>query len=212
MTKITHYGTIALCVILLINLGLFIISQTSPKETREKADIGAPFYFVDTSTYWCAIADFAVCDECIYVLYESKSVLSCYNLNGAYLHSYAIRTMNNGKMQLYVEGDTVYLESREHYFYSFKGGKYAGFMKPDIESHYDIVESLSAATVAHNAEVQYELRGASIWCFSQNGSVKIIHRPAWFVLFQNDTPFLICMICFFALWFRLAKSKMWFAK
>ena len=48
-------------------------------------------------------------------------------------------------------------------------------------------------------DVQYEIRGASVWRVSEEGSSEVIHRPALLAVFQGDAPFWTCWICFFVL-------------
>ena len=201
MPKLRQLGIIAVSLILLANLLLFAFSQTKPQWLRGKATIGCPFLFTEQPEYLSPITDFAVSGNYLYVLFQGKGVLACYDVHGTYIHSYAFDMSKNGQAHLYTQNDKLYLESSEHGFYCFENSIFADYEKPTLQNLASIRESLEAATLADEKEssVQYQLRGASIWKIDGNKSVEILHRSNWLILFQGYIQLVIYILCIFLL-------------
>lgn len=205
--KLRQLGMIALSLILLTNLLLFVFSQTKPQWLRGKATIGHPYLFTEQLEYLSSITDFAVSGNYLYVLFQGKGVLACYDLHGTYIHSYAFDMSKNGQAQLYTQNNKLYLESSEHGLYCFENGIFTDYEKPELAKLAAIRESLGAATLAdaNKSSVQYQLRGASIWRIDENKSVEILHRSKWLILFQGYTQLVIHILCIILL-FLLSKQ------
>lgn len=181
-----------LFVIFILNIVLLINKIQPPWPVRGKVETGKPVYFVDTPDYWSDIADCVACDGVLYVLFDSKSVLACFDLDGNYLHSYALKQSNNGMANLYVDGDTLYLESRGHSFYTFNGGEFTEFSAPDMQQVSRIRKELKESTAQSGQ--QYKLRGTSVWKDDGVTSQEVIHRPGWLIVFQGGYQILIHII------------------
>ena len=205
--KLRQLGMIALSLILLTNLLLFVFSQTKPQWLRGKATIGHPYLFTEQLEYFSSITDFAVSGNYLYVLFQGKGVLACYDLHGTYIHSYAFDMSKNGQAQLYTQNNKLYLESSEHGLYCFENGIFTDYEKPELAKLAAIRESLGAATLAdaNKSSVQYQLRGASIWRIDENKSVEILHHSKWLILFQGYTQLVIHILCIILL-FLLSKQ------
>lgn len=205
--KLRQLGIIALSLILLTNLLLFVFSQTKPQWLRGKATIGHPYLFTEQLEYLSSITDFAVSGNYLYVLFQGKGVLACYDLHGTYIHSYAFDMSKNGQAQLYTQNNKLYLESSEHGLYCFENGIFTDYEKPELAKLASIKESLGASTLADakKSSVQYQLRGASIWRIDENKSVEILHRSKWLILFQGYTQLVIHILCIILL-FLLSKQ------
>ena len=198
--RFSRIVSIVLFMIVLINNVLFLISISQP-QIIGKATEHHPHYFVEYPEYLAPITDFAICDDFLYVLFESKGVLTCFDLDGRYSHSYAFRMGKNGEANLYVKGNNLYLESRIHTFYTFQDGKFIDFFKPDISQISSIRKSLTEskdARLSKNGE-EYQLIGASIWKKSNEISETILKRSKWMVIFQGNTQIYIYFICFLLL-------------
>ena len=205
-SKLRKLGIIALSLILLTNLLLFIFSQTKPQWLRGKATVGHPYLFTEQQEYLSPITDFAVSGNYLYVLFQGKGVLACYDLHGTYIHSYAFDMSKNGQAHLYTKNDKLYLESSEHGLYRFENGIFADYEKPAVSKLASIRESLGAATLAdaEKSSVQYQLRGTYIWRIDGNQSAEILHRSKWLILFQGYTQLVIYILCIVLL-FLLSK-------
>lgn len=194
-------GTTILLIIFIVNILLCANTLLLPPKLKGKANVGNPYYFVDKTDHWCGISDYAVCGNNLFILYEPKGVLACYDLNGNYSHSYLIYTKPSGKGQLFVDNQHLYLESREHYLYTFEDGEYISCYKPSSEQLQQFHNKLDDVK-KHQAEDggQYELHGASIWRVDGEISTEIIHRMGWLTIFQDGNQLLIhfaCLIIFF---------------
>lgn len=200
--RITKVATAALSVVIALNMGLFCIAHSSHSAARGKTAGDAPQLIKDDSVVWSGISEYAVCGDWLYILFDSKKVLNCYSLDGGYLHSYVFETRNNGQSHLYVKDGTLYLENREHFFYSFRDGMFADVHFPDISQVHAWREQLSHGQDIHQAANgdRFELRGASIWRLGESWQEKIVHRPLWLLIFQGNIQLYIFLACLILIW------------
>lgn len=189
--------TFILCVVIAVNMGLFYIAHSTPREAQGKATTTEPYLMIESSALWGGISEFAVCGDYLYTLLESRKVLNCYSLDGEYIRSYVFDMRNNGQSHLYVKDDTLYLESREHHFYRFMDGQFMDVLFPDISEVYSFREQLDNCSDAHmsNKEDYYELQGTSIWRANATSHEEIVHRPLWLLIFQGNTQLIIFLAC-----------------
>ena len=197
LVKYSKVIVIVLCIVFLSNLLLFCNARFVPYTFKGSVAKGKPFYFEDTPGYWSELTDFAVCDGYLYVLYELKSVLCCYGLDGTYLHSYGLSMSKKGQAHLYVKDNTLYLESREHGFYTFEEGMFRGYFELNVTEYYSYKEELKASSAGYHESdgKQYVLKGASLWMVEGDHTQEIIHRPGWLTVFQGARQFIVHMLC-----------------
>ncbi len=205
-SKISKAITIVACIVCAVNWVMLFRVNSPPRDVREKATVSEPYFLVDDSMQVGAISDFAVCGDYLYVLL-SKDIMKCYSLDGVYKHSYMFHMGEKGKAHLYVKDNTLFLESRKHYFYRFKDGKFVDMFSPDASEYYPLVEELSDNSNKHqsNSGEYFELRGASIWRGDTVSQIEIVHRSLWLVIFQEKTQMYIhfaCLAIIIALNFR----------
>ncbi len=176
---------------LLLNTALFTISVSLPPSLRGQAQSEKPFYFVDDCTYWGAITDIAVCENYLYILYDSKMVMACYDLDGNYICSYSFDMINKGKAQLHITRETLYVESSGHDFYSFSSARFTDY----YENGNDTIHIAQDFLPDYQKSGAYELRGASIWKITEDGAEEVVHRPPWMALLKDHAQIVIHIIC-----------------
>jgi len=211
-TVLRCVGIVVMVACFILNLALFFVSITVPPLLSDRAQKGNPYCFVDDRLCWSRITDVAVCGKNLYLLYDDKSILVCYDLDGNYQHSYLFSWGKRGKSQLHVEDSYVFLETREKDFYSFADGELIRYYdrKNDaeqIEKLRDLLQASGSQSLS-SAEEIFELRGASVWKQRADGSaVEIIHRPVWFCVFQGNIMLTVYIVLFLLLSAFLYRRK-----
>lgn len=197
--------TVFVCVVLLLNVMLFINAHRSPASVSGKATTETPYFFLDSRNYWSEITDILACGDHLYVMYDSKKILTCYDREGNYLHSYLFSMSNNGQTHLYSVKDTLFVETREHNFYSFEEGLFVNFYSQNSSQTssqtYELSVVLSELENDHQTDHDeyYELRNASIWRVSKSEQREVLHRSGWLIIFQGANQFTIYALCLLAL-------------
>ena len=185
-------GKIAVSVIAIFLLSISIIcfvlgtfSNWPPLKLKEKVTQEEPYYFQDSSVRWGRISDFAVCEDKLYMLFSDKGLMDCYDLDGTYLHSYAMDLGEKGKAELYVNGDLLYVKAKDLKFYIFENGTFADTFDVSAKELASVINSLTT-NKRTMGDVSYNLCGASIWRETPNGSTELISRPGWMAVFQGS--------------------------
>ena len=177
------------CTFLLINL-------PSPVY-RKFAETDQPFLYEKKHLYFGDLSDFAVCENTLLVLYDSKQALQCYDLEGNLLFSYSLRMSPSGRAVLYTDGTKYFLEDHDHNYYVFSSdGRYIEYVteensKSNMQQSF-LTKKASRTTVEGD---YYQLKGASIYRAQMGKQAKeILHRPFWMVLFQGANLLVFTMI------------------
>ena len=213
LDKLIRVLTVFICVVLLLNIVLFINAHRTPVRVSGKATTETPYFFLDSRNYWSEITDILACGDQLYVMYDSKKILTCYDRDGNYLHSYLFSMANNGQTHLYSVKDTLYVETREHNFYSFEEGVFVNFYSQNSSQAYELSNVLSELENDHQTDrhEHYELRNASVWRVSKSEQREVLHRSGWLVIFQGANQFIIyalCLLTLAALYFFIGKRNM----
>ena len=194
-----NFSSIVLKVVvfcLLFNVSLFIAWISKPISLRDKAQEGKPFCFKDDRIYMSAITDLAVCGNHLYVLYDTKMVMACYELNGDYLCSYSFDMIDKGIAHLHTTGDKLYLESRDHSLYAFSNAQFIGYYPQKFDTIQIEKQFFSDSLKTHTTGGgTYEIRGASIWNISYDKAIEVVHRPAFLALFQGNILLFVHIVC-----------------
>lgn len=193
MLWVTIYVLCGLC------FSFFWIGVLKAPFWNNPAEPGNPHYFENDRLYWGAISDYAICGERLYLLYDEKEVMQCYDLSGNYLCSYSFCFSQNGSAALHTDGSNLFLEDRKANFYVFspERGFQAYYAREnnieEIESCSERFFSRAAARTAENGE-RFELKWASIYKTGRDGTTeKVVARPFWMAIFQNGRG-IICTI------------------
>ena len=200
--KVMEYLKIFTTVIMAICVVLVFAMQHPPRSLQKKTQLGAMYLFQRDTEYFGAVTDCATCNNILYVLYEAKSVLKCYDLSGNYLYSYCFLTYQNGRAELQRTSKALYLKDRQNNYYQLSNGKVIRFLHS--KQNADEIRLLEKSFVSDSlkrTDMQgntYMLRGASIWKTDSYGNqTQIIHRP-WILQFVSlkyrAISHFVCMI------------------
>ena len=199
--KVIKTLTVIICVIFVLNIVLFINAHYLPASISNKAAEGMPYYFQDSQKYWSEITDVLACGDYIYVMYDSKEVLTCYDMDGNYLHSYAFDMIKNGRTHCYSMNGLLFVETKGHDLYIFDNGQFASYYPWDSGQVAALrpIESDSPNTHPENQSVRYELRKASVWRVGDGKQTEVLHRSAWLMIFQGPMQIIIHIMCLLSL-------------
>ncbi len=177
-----------LLVCFVLNIVTFVISTTIPFSLWGKSGKGIPFYFYDPKQHWSQITDIAVCGDYLYLLYDTKSIVQCYDTDGNYQCSYRFAFPQNGTTELLTVGGNLYVKSSDQDLYEFSGLSFVRYYnrktnKSEIEHIRNNAKLEESKGSSNNG--QYELRGVSVWFVNEDGIAEmIVHRSALLGLFQ----------------------------
>ncbi len=189
-------------ILFLAHILLLFITQHTPQSLQKETQLGRSYRFKIDEEYFGEITDYAICDNILYVLYEAKAVLKCYDLSGVYICSYCFYAHQNGYIELKFTGEDLYLKDRNNNYYLLNSDRVVRFLCK--EQNKDEIMTLEKSFVSDSqkrTDMQgntYKLKGASIWKTDPYGNqTQVIHRP-WILQFISLKYFaishFICMI------------------
>ena len=185
--KVMEYFRVFAIVIMITYVIIGFSIQHTPQSLQKRTQLGKPYLFEKNTEYFGMLSDYATCDNTLYVLYEAKSVLKCYDLSGNYLYSYCFLTYQNDRAELQRTSKALYLKDRQNNYYQLSNGKMIRFLHS--KQNADEIKLLQKSFVSDaqkRTDVKgntYTLRGAAIWkTDSQGNQVYVIRRP-WILQF-----------------------------
>ena len=189
MKKWTKYAIVSLCLLLALTWGLVFAERYVPNQIKEKALEGEPYLFYEESKHWCGISRMAAKDGFLYLLHDDRKMLCIYDTEGNYQHSYCFAECENGRPSVFVLNGIVHYQDRGQNYYTLENGIVTNYEAASSELYRAMTQPQRQAEKlpVSDGDAVYELRGASVWKCSADGTeVEIIHRPGWLVVFQGN--------------------------
>lgn len=200
--KVMKYFKVFAIVIMVTYVIIGFSIQHTPQSLQKETQLGKPYLFEKNTEYFGVLSDYATCDNTLYVLYEAKGILKCYDLSGNYLYSYCFFAHQNGRAELQRTSKELYLKDRQNNYYQVSNGEVIRFLHWEQNANeIKLLEKSFVSDSQKRTDVQgntYTLRGAVIWKTDPNGSqTQIIHRP-WILQFVSlkylAISHFVCMI------------------
>lgn len=179
--RIAKFTTIFFCIVVITNTLLFLCSHSLPYGERVSAE--NPYLFINSPKYWSPITDIKVSEDYLYILYDNKCTLACYDLDGNYQHSYVFKMSKNGRSQMFIVDDILYIQAKGYDYYLLKNGhffQHFAYDSPEAQAIEDMLQD------HHRTDNNYYMRGSSVWKVTTDGAKEIIHRPQWLVLINDN--------------------------
>ena len=198
MNKMLWILSLLLICVILCSCVLGTVSHCAPIGMNGKATIEQPYYFNKYSVRWGEITNHIVCGNVLYILYEGKETLDCYSIDGTYLHSYALVLGEKGTAELFAVNDVLHLKNRERRFYTFNAGFFMDSYEiptTELYAHIELLTNMQQQT----KDNEFEMRGASLWRYTDGISNEIVRRPGWMTIFQGSALLIVGPICFILL-------------
>lgn len=194
------YVSIILWVLAFLFLICYMSTFYPPLSLKGKGTEESPYRFSQDRGYCESLTDFAVHDNCIYLLFSGKGVVKCYKTDGTYLHSYYFTQITNGAMSFLCTDTSLYIESRQGNYYGMTNGVVTSFLHWDEDSDAirEIKENSEDASQLKSDQygAQYFKKGFSIVRSSDGQEEKIIGIPWWTFFFSPLLLWCAFIICF----------------
>ena len=151
---------------------------------------GIPVIAVRDSDFLCTgISQIVSDDSNLYVLYGRYGVVQVYSLDGVYRYTISVCDHANGRTEIAVLRNRLYLCDKVSNLYVFEDGVLSDYL--DRTESYEARRNLPLGAW----DSDYAVKSGSVW-YAPDGvpSHCVVQRPGWLGLYQNDR---ITMLMFF---------------
>ena len=193
INKVKIAVVLALIALIALIFLLGIIGSICPPELIADEE-GKPLFLVrDSDLLLTSITQIVSDDNHIYILYGTYSVVQVYEKNGSYQYSLSVYNHLNGRTEIAVTNNRLYVCDKVNNIYVFEDGTFTEFIGREESANLQKKLPLGASNAA------YDVRSGSVWYVPAHAEAYcVIQRPAWLNLYQHDLAlrvfFLIIMI------------------
>ena len=174
---------LALAVRWFLIVGLFVLnvfSMICPPSLVSYGE-GTPVVTVRENDFLCTgISQVLSDDENLYVLFGEYGVVQVYTLDGAYRYTISVYNHTNGRTEIAVLKNRLYIEDKKSNLYVFENGSLVQYL--DRSESYDTRRFLPFGAW----DQDYMVKAGSVW-YAPDGveSHCVVQRPVWLGLYQN---------------------------
>ena len=178
-----RFRLVILFVILTLICGLFVMNLAGmicPSELIA-AEEGSPVILVRENDFLCTgISQVVSDDENLYVLFGKYGVVQVYTLDGTYRHTISVYNHANGRTEIAVLKNRLYIEDKKSNLYVFENGSLVQYL--DRSESYETRGFLPLG----DWDQDYTVKAGSVW-YAPDGveSHCVVQRPVWLGLYQN---------------------------
>ena len=175
---------LALAVLWFLIVGLFVLnvfSMICPPSLVAYGE-GTPVVTVRENDFLCTgISQVLSDDENLYVLFGEYGVVQVYALDGTYRYTISVYNHANGRTEIAVLKNRLYIEDKKSNLYVFENGSLIQYL--DRTESYETRRSLPLGAW----DKDYAVKAGSVW-YAPDGveSHCVVQRPVWLGLYQND--------------------------
>ena len=174
---------LALAVLCFLIVGLFVLnvfSMICPPSLVAYGE-GTPVVTVRENDFLCTGISQAVSDDDnLYVLFGEYGVVQVYTLDGTYRYTISVYNHANGRTEIAVLKNRLYIEDKKSNLYVFENGSLVQYL--DRSESYETRRFLPLGAW----DQDYMVRAGSVW-YAPDGveSHCVVQRPVWLGLYQN---------------------------
>ena len=178
------FRLLILAVLLILIVGLFVLNvfgMICPPGLVAYGE-GSPIVTVREDDFLCTgISQVVSDDENLYVLFGNYGVVQVYTLNGVYRYTISVYNHANGRTEIAVLKNRLYIEDKVSNLYVLEDGVLTEYQ--DSSESYEFRQRLPFG----KWDSDYIIKSGSVW-YAPNGVLShcVIQRPAWLGLYQND--------------------------
>ena len=182
--SLAKFRLLALAVLWFLIVGLFVMnifSMICPPSLVAYGE-GTPVVTVRENDFLCTgISQVVSDDENLYVLFGQYGVVQVYTLDGAYRYTISVYNHANGRTEIAVLKNRLYIEDKISNLYVFENGSLVQYL--DRTESYETRRSLPFGAW----DQDYAVKAGSVW-YAPDGELSrcVLQRPAWLGLYQND--------------------------
>jgi hypothetical protein len=175
---------LALAVLCFLIVGLFVLnvfSMICPPSLVAYGE-GTPVVTVRENDFLCTgISQVLSDDENLYVLFGEYGVVQVYTLDGTYRYTISVYNHANGRTEIAVLKNRLYIEDKKSNLYVFENGSLVQYL--DRTESYETRRSLPFGAW----DPDYAVKAGSVWYAPEGVPTRcVVERPAWLGLYQND--------------------------
>ena len=174
---------LALAVLCFLIVGLFVLnvfSMICPPSLVAYGE-GTPVVTVRENDFLCTgISQVLSDDENLYVLFGEYGVVQVYTLDGAYRYTISVYNHANGRTEIAVLKNRLYIEDKKSNLYVFENGSLVQYLDRSESCETRRFLPLGAW------DQDYMVKAGSVW-YAPDGveSHCVVQRPVWLGLYQN---------------------------
>ena len=142
---------------------------------------GTPVVTVRENDFLCTcISQVVSDDENLYVLFGEYGVMQAYTLDGAYRYTISVYNHANGRTEIAVLKNRLYIKDKISNLYVFEDGSLVKYL--DRSESYEMRRFLPLGAW----DADYMVKAGSVW-YAPDGveSHCVVQRPVWLGLYQN---------------------------
>jgi hypothetical protein len=175
-----------------------LLGRMVPLELVAKT-VGIPLISNSNCEYRCTdITQVVEGGNHLYVLSGHKSIVQVYTLEGTYVHTISVYNYHNGRTELALKEDVLYISDKHHNLYLFSGGQFLEYV--DGSESEQISRSLPFGV----SDASYFIKNGSVWKDTgENGNVCIVEVPPVFGFYENATSWKIKLALLLIIGFTL---------
>ena len=180
----TKFRFFTLLVLLLLIGALFVVNicgMICPPSLMAGTE-GIPVITVRDGDFLCTCISQIVSDDSnLYVLFGRYGVVQVYSLDGAYRYTISICDHANGRTEIAVLRNRLYICDKVSNLYIFEDGVLTKYL--DRTESYETRRNLPLGAW----DSDYAVKAGSVW-YALDGvpSHCVVQRPGWLGLYQND--------------------------
>ena len=178
------FRLLILAVLLILIVGLLVLNVFSMicPPTLVAYGEGSPIDTVREDDFLCTgISQVVSDDENLYVLFGQYGVVQVYTLDGAYRYTISVYNHANGRTEIAVLKNRLYIEDKISNLYVFENGSLVQYL--DRTESYETRRSLPFGAW----DPDYAVKAGSVWYAPEGVPTRcVMERPAWLGLYQND--------------------------
>ena len=186
------FRLLTLAVLWLLIAGLFamnIFGMICPPSLVAYGE-GNPVVTVRENDFLCTgISQVVSDDKNLYVLFGKYGVVQVYTLDGGYRYTISVYNHTNGRTEIAVMKNRLYIEDKISNLYVFENGSLVQYL--DRTESYETRRSLPLGAW----DQDYAVKAGSVW-YAPDGELSqcVLQRPAWLGLYQNDATTLLSFL------------------
>lgn len=123
------------------------------------------------------VSDFAVSSKQIYIYYDKFGLVEAYDLFGEYICSITVYCPRNGKGEIGLDGDVLYIKDRAGNIYCFEDNEQIGFYKNDAIQISDEIYSAG--------RTGYTLASGQLIADAQNAVILDLADSSFYGVYTN---------------------------
>lgn len=180
----TYVKLIILLVLMALILGVFLlkIAGQQSQRTNIASTLGNPHVLLnqENNNLNSSITQVVEYKDYIFLVYGYESIVQVYSLEGIYQYALSVYNYSNGRAEIAIDNDVLYLCDKHRNMYAFRGKAFIEFID---KTHSDDLHDM--LHFGRNSP-HYAIKAGSVWYTNGEHSHCVVKKSAWQVFYQNN--------------------------